>query len=177
MLAAVVVLPFRRMRTSKKIVLGALVAVAVGVGVYASPRNHSADSKLLVGRIWVDHLPTKDTEHFEVFLALSEDPIGIFQRRSQFEGSFALFRYELRGDDKVQLLFPQDKSKHDVKYDARKCDVKNFDYCLDLSGAPRGAKRYLSRKEWELDAHDLAELSKKLDAWQAALPVETTPAE
>jgi len=160
------------MRTSKKITLGVVAAALVGVGVYVSPHNQTTDAKLLVGRIWVDHLPTKDTEHFEIFLALSEDPIGFFQRRSQFEGSFAIFRYELRGDGKVQLLFPQDKSKHDVKYDAKKCSVKDFDYCLDLSGAPRGAKRYLSRKEWELDAHDLGELEKKLEAWQAALPVE-----
>ena len=151
----------------RAMLLAAVVGATSGSGC-ADPKS----PQLLVGRIWVDHLPTKDTEHFEMFVALTDDPIGIFQRRSMYEGSFALFKYELRGSDTVQLLFPQDKSKHDVRYKARTCDVKDYDYCLDLDGAPRGAKSYLSRKEWEIDAKDLASLDAKVERWKASLRVD-----
>jgi hypothetical protein len=160
------------MRAVTKKMFGAVAVITlIGVG-YSTLRSDSGDSsKLLVGRIWLDHLPTKDTEHFEVFVAVEKEPVGVFQRASQFEGAYAMFRYELRGDDKVQLLFPQDKSKHEVRYKAAACNVKGFDYCLEIEGAPRGAKRYLSRKEWELEGQDPAALRAQIDAWRASLPL------
>ena len=161
------------MRAITKKMFGAVAAITLVGVAYSGLRSDSSDSsKLLVGRIWLDHLPKKDTEHFEVFVAVEKEPIGVFQRASQFEGAYAMFRYELRGDDKVQLLFPQDKSKHEVRYKVAACDVKGFDYCLDLEGAPRGAKRYLSRKEWELEGQDPAEVLARIDAWRAALPMD-----
>jgi hypothetical protein len=153
------------MRRATKIALatsGLLAAAAAGL---LGGGRQAVDSKVLVNRIWVDKLPTRDTDHFELLVVVTEEPVGLFRRSSSFEGSYALFRYELRDGDKLQLLFPQDKSKHEVKYDARACDVKDFDYCLDLTGAPRGAKKYLSRKEWELEGGDAAELQQQLDAW------------
>jgi len=155
---------------------GAVAAITLIGGAYSVFRSDSdQSSKLLVGRIWLDHLPKKDTEHFEVFVVVEKEPVGVFQRASQFEGSYSVFRYELRGDDKVQLLFPQDKSKHEVTYKAAACNVKDFDYCLDLQGAPRGAKRYLSRKEWLIEGEDPAALRARLDAWQASLPLSPEP--
>jgi hypothetical protein len=160
------------MRATTKRIVGAVAAITLAGAAYSALRSDSCDSsKLLVGRIWLDHLPTKDTEHFEVFVAVEKEPVGVFQRASQFEGSYAMFRYELRGDDKAQLLFPQDKSKHEVRYKAAACNVKGFDYCLDLEGAPRGVKRYLSRKEWELEGQDPAEIRARLDAWRESLPL------
>jgi hypothetical protein len=49
--------------------------------------------------------------------------------------------------------------------------VKDFDYCLELKGAPKGAKRYLSRKDWELDAHDLATLEARIETFRKGLPL------
>ena len=118
-----------------------------------------------MNRIWVDKLPSKDTDHFELLVVVTEEPVGLFRRSSSYEGSFSMFRYELRDGGKLQMLFPQDKSKHEVKYDARACDVKDFDYCLDLTGAPKGAKKYLSRKEWELDGGDVADVQRQLEHW------------
>jgi hypothetical protein len=161
------------MRAATKKIVGAVAAITLAGAAYSALRSDSGDSsKLLVGRIWLDHLPTKDTEHFEVFVAVEKEPVGVFQRASQFEGAYSMFRYELRGDDKVQLLFPQDKSKHEVRYKAAACSVKGFDYCLDLEGAPRGTKRYLSRKEWELEGQDTAAVLAQLDAWRASLPMD-----
>lgn len=134
--------------------------------------QETQDSKLLVNRVWIDKLPKKDTDYYELLVLVDDEPLGIFRKASQFEGTYALFRYELRGDDKVQLLFPQDKSKHEVKYKARACDTKDFDYCLDFEGAPRGAKQYLSRKEWELNGDSPEELTRRLEEWRAALPTD-----
>ena len=163
------------MRTTQKLAFAAGFLVLGAWGTCVGLRGHApADAKLFVGRVWVDKLPKNDTDHMEIFLALADDPLGVFQRRSNYEGSFSIFKYELRGDDKAILMFPQDKTKHEVRYKATACNVKDFDYCLEIEGAPRGAKKYLSRKEWELDATSLPELEKKLSAWQAALPVEST---
>ncbi|WP_437578315.1 hypothetical protein [Sorangium sp. So ce887] len=139
----------------------ALAAVAGGYGLLSS---RGSDPKTLVGRVWIERIPRNDTDQVELIALLADEPIGIFRRASQYEGSFALFRYELRGNDKVQLLFPQDKSKHEAAFDARPCDVKGFDYCLDLSGAPRGAARYYSRKEWEIEGSDPPALESALRA-------------
>jgi hypothetical protein len=157
-------------KSRSKLVLGG-AAIVAALGIWAASRDRAPeDSKTLVGRIWIDHLPKTNTDHFEVFIVLADDPIGIFQRRSAYEGSYTIFNYELRGDAKIQLLFPQDKTKAEVGYDARACDVKDFDYCLELKGAPRGAKKYLSRKEWELDAKDLPTLQARLEEFRKGLP-------
>lgn len=155
------------MRRATKLALVSSGLIAAAAAGWLGSRGDTADSKVLVNRIWVDKLPTRDTDQFELFVVLTEDPVGVFRRSSSYEGSFSVFRYELREEGKLQLLFPQDKSRHDVKYDARACDVKDFDYCLDLGGAPRGAKKYLSRKDWELEGGDAADLHAQLEAWVA----------
>ncbi|WP_437911312.1 hypothetical protein WME73_26215 [Sorangium sp. So ce302] len=150
-------------RVSKRMTVTviALAAVAAGYGLLSS---RASDPKTLVGRVWIERIPKGDTDRVELVALLADEPIGVFRRASQYEGSFALFRYELRGNDKVQLLFPQDESRHEVVFDARSCDVKGFDYCLDLSGAPRGAAKYYSRKEWEIEGSDLPALESALRA-------------
>lgn len=156
------------MQIALKLALVALCTAGLAATGCTSDRETS-DAKLLVNRIWVDKLPKKETDYFELLVLVQDDPVGLFRRASQYEGDYALFRYEVRGDDKLQLMFPQNKSKHEAKYKARACDEKDFDYCLDLDGAPRGVKRYLSRKEWELDA-DADELEERLQQWRESLP-------
>lgn len=155
-------------RVSKRMTAAvvALAAVAAGYGLLGS---RGSDAKTLVGRVWIERIPRDDTDPIELVAMLADEPIGIFRRASQYEGSYALFRYELGGDDKLKLLFPQDKSRHEVAFDARPCDVKGFDYCLDLSGAPRGVAKYYSRKGWEIDGSDPAALEGALRALGEAL--------
>ena len=144
--------------------LAAVLALAIGVSALGS---RSSDQKLLVGRIWIDHLPQRDTEHFEVFVAVEEGSVGVFQRASAYEGAFEVFKHEPRGDGKIQLLFPQSKKKYDVKYDAKACREKGFDFCLTLDGAPRGVSKYFSKNGWEIDGRDSAELERALSQWEA----------
>jgi hypothetical protein len=158
------------MHRAKKTMVAAAIALGAVAGGYSLLGSRGSDAKTLVGRVWIDHLPKNDAEHFELFVLVSDEPLGLFQRQSRYEGVYSMFRYELRGNDKAQLLFPQDASKHEVQYDARPCDVQDFDYCLDLSGAPRGAKKYFSRKEWVLDAGSPAALESALQAFVRRLP-------
>jgi hypothetical protein len=158
------------MRSTSKMLAGAAIALSVVAGGYSLLRPRGSDAKTLVGRLWIDRLPKNDAEHLEFLVLLPDEPLGVFERRSRFEGSFAMFRYELRGDNRVQLLFPQDASKHEVRYDARACDARGFDFCLDLNGAPRGAGAYFSRKEWKIEARDPAALEAELDAFIKQLP-------
>src|SRR4051794_18022529 len=91
------------------ILLASVLAVAVGVSALRSTDHVKAAGPVLTGRIWIDHLPQKDTEHFEVFVAFDEGSVGVFQRSSTYEGSFEVFKHEPRGDGKIQMLFPQTK--------------------------------------------------------------------
>lgn len=162
-------------RTSSKKVFIALGAMLVaGLGISAARSGAQPASKVLVGRVWVDHLPTRDTEHFEAFIALDDPSMGAFQRTSSYEGSFEVFKYEPRGEGKLQMLFPQSKSKHDVKYAASTCDKSGFDYCLSMSGAPRGAPEYVSKKGWEIEGKSLGEVEAAFEDWkQKNLPASS----
>jgi hypothetical protein len=137
-----------------RLVLLAIVAV-VGVATWrwhsSAPADAPGDSKLALDRVWVDHLPRNDRDTFQVFLAITDEPLGIFQAQSVWKGNFELFRYELAGN-KLRLVFPQDNDRETVQVEARECHEKDMDYCLELTGSSRGAKRYYSRKGWEVDS-------------------------
>ena len=75
---------------------------------------------------------------------------GIFQATSQWKGQYELFQYEMSGDE-MRLVYGQDGSKDKVKARARKCDEKGMDFCLELSGASRGVKKYYSMEDWVID--------------------------
>jgi hypothetical protein len=129
-----------------------LMVSAVGVvawkwrgGADAEPTN----AKLVVDRLWIDHVPTSDRDTFQLFAALTEDPVGVFQQSSVWQGSYELFRYESQGEE-YRMVFPQNGDKDTVRAKARACKEAGMDYCLELSGTSRGAKRYFSRKGWEL---------------------------
>jgi hypothetical protein len=140
----------------KRLLVLAIVGV-VGVATWrwysTGPADAPTDSKLALDRLWVDHLPRNERDVFQVFLAITDEPLGIFQAQSVWKGNFELFRYELDGD-KLRLVFPQDNDRETVKIEARACHEKDMDYCLELSGSSRGAKRYYSRKGWEIGSLD-----------------------
>jgi hypothetical protein len=122
----------------------------------------------LLNRVWVDHLPNGGNDSVELFVAIDDEHMGAFQRASQYEGEWALFTHEARGDGVVRLTFPQRGSAHDVRYRARACDEPGFDYCLTLEGAPRGAAEYRSRRGWEVDGGRGRSPASALEAWRHA---------
>jgi hypothetical protein len=140
-----------------KKLLGAVLVI--GATVMLWPRTH--DANLVYDRLWVDHMPRTETDRFELFAALTEQPIGIFQASSVWKGEWELFRHEGAGDGKLLIIYPQTGKRERVAYKARTCREQGFDYCLELD-ASHGAKRYYSQKGWELRSIDqIQSLSKK----------------
>ncbi len=165
--------------SAKAIWLGLAGVVAIGAagaytGVRALVSSAPSDKSILTGRIWIDHAPKKDTEYFEVFVVLDQSPTGVFEKGSLFEGQFEIFRYDAKGNDKLMMSFPQRSKKFDVKYTAKSCNEGDFNYCLTLAGAPRGAPKYLSRTGWEIEGGSVAEIETKLQEWKSNLEVERT---
>jgi hypothetical protein len=111
---------------------------------------------LFYDRVWVDHLPRSETDAFDIFAAITEQPVGVFDHRSQWKGEWELFRHEARGDGQLELLFPQSKSKSRLSYRAWKCsEQRDFDFCLEISGG-RGARKYYSQRGWEIGSVEAA---------------------
>jgi hypothetical protein len=114
------------------------------------------DSNLVLDRIWIDHIPKNDRDVINVFVAITEEPFGVFQASSQWKGSYELFRYEAHGDE-IRILFPQSNEREKVKTKATKCNERQMDYCLELDGSSRGVKKYYSRKGWEIERNATAD--------------------
>ena len=110
---------------------------------------------LFYDRVWVDHLPTSQTDSFDIFAAVTEQPIGVFAAPSQWKGEWELFRYEPRGDGQLEAVFPASKgNKARMSYRAWKCnEKKDFDFCLEISGG-KGPKKYYSQRGWEIGTVD-----------------------
>ena len=113
--------------------------------------------KIVFNRVWVDHLPASQTDPFDTFAAVTEQPMGVFAHQSQWKGEWELFRYEPRGDGQLEIVYPASKGgKARVSYRAWKCsDKKDFDFCLEMSGG-KGAKKYYSQRGWEIGSVDAA---------------------
>ena len=105
---------------------------------------------LLLDRVWIDHMPKHDRDQVSAFVAITDEPIGVFQTTSVWRGHFEMFRYEDHGSE-ISVLYPQDNARERIKTKSRRCSEDGFDYCLELDGASRGVKRYYSRKGWEID--------------------------
>jgi hypothetical protein len=135
------------------LILGLAVLGAVGLVKWmggGGDDNDASDAGLVFDRIWIDQLPTKAKDTANLFAALTEEPLGIFQYASQWKGGFELFRYQASGQQ-LNIVYPQTDEKEKVKARAWKCDEHDMDYCLELTGASRGVKRYRSKRGWELD--------------------------
>jgi hypothetical protein len=151
----------------KKALLAMVAVTAAGYGVYRWQSDAPAvpstiDDDLVTDRLWIDHIPRNDRDMVQIFAAITEEPIGIFQATSQWKGEFELFRYEKQGNE-LRVVFPQTGTKDKVKAKATRCDQRGMDFCLELEGASRGVKKYYSREGWEIGSvRDLNALSQKL---------------
>lgn len=136
----------------KKALLAMVVIAGAGYGV-ARWRSDAPAPKAagvaVTDRLWIDHIPRNDKDVIQVFVAITEEPVGVFQATSQWKGEFEFFRYEQHGSE-MRMLFPQTGTKDRVQAIATECNRNGMDYCLELKGASRGVKRYYSREGWEI---------------------------
>jgi hypothetical protein len=150
------------------LVLGVVVIAVVSVWKLRStdavvqPQSSATDGDLVLDRIWIDHIPRNDKDVMQVFLAITEQPFGVFQAASQWKGAYEIFRYEAHGDE-MRLVYPQSNEREKLKVKARRCTEKGMDFCLELEGSSRGVKKYYSQKGWEVDG-ELAAARDQIDA-------------
>jgi hypothetical protein len=132
------------------LVLGIVLTLVHSLRRPAPPAPADAGDKLLFDRVWIDHAPRRDTDFAQVFAAVTERPLGIFDRHSVWQGDWELFRYRAPSGGRLILDYPQSGRTDQVTYRAWKCSQDHFDFCLELSGAGRGPRRYFSRRGWEI---------------------------
>jgi len=157
----------------KKLLVLALISTTV-YGAWhlrsdSSPPQASQAS-LVLDRIWIDHMPRNDKDMFHAFVAITEQPFGVFQETSQWKGNFELFNYEANGDE-LRIVYPQSGDRDKVTATANPCSEKGMDFCLELKGARRGVKRYYSMKGWEIDhAARPEDVRARIDALASTAP-------
>lgn len=139
----------------KKTLMVTLLLAGSAYGTYRwlgsddAPRA-KANASLVQDRLWIDHLPRNDRDMLQLFVALTEEPVGVFFEGSQWKQTQELFFYEAHGGE-LRLAYPQTQQKEKVTAKATECHEGEMDYCLELSGNSRGVKRYYSRKGWEIE--------------------------
>ncbi|HEU0030614.1 MAG TPA: hypothetical protein VFQ53_08275 [Kofleriaceae bacterium] len=136
----------------KKTVLALVLAstAAYGVWHYRADHHATASNNLVLNRIWIDHFPRNDKDSFNLFVALTQEPLGIFQETSQWKGNYEMFMHETSGNQ-LHIVYPQSGDRETVTANARECDEGGMDYCMDVEGASRGVKRYYSIEGFEID--------------------------
>jgi len=147
-----------------------LIAALIAGAGYGAWRWHDGgaarpadDAHLAFDRLWIDHMPRDDKDTINAFVALTDQPVGLFQATSVWRGSYEVFVYEGH-DGELRVVFPQDNARAKIRVRARACHEHDMDYCLELRGTDRGVKRYYSRKGWEIQARDAAGLAARTDA-------------
>lgn len=130
-----------------------LLALIASVGIWwLRPASEPArgGQALFYDRIWIDHMPRGETDPVRIFAALRREPFGAFQEATRWKGGYEIFVHEPRSDGEAVLTFPQNGDRERARYTARSCSERGFDYCLELRGTSRGAKRYYSKRGWEI---------------------------
>jgi hypothetical protein len=149
------------------VVLGAAVASIWSWKRTAEPLDSA--SRLFADRVWIDHVPRNERDIINVFVAVSEHSVGVFQATSAWRGSYEAFRYEAN-EGELRLLYPQTGDRERVQTKARRCKEQEMDFCLEIQGASRGVKRYYSREGWEIDqGRDLDAVKHRIEAVRAQL--------
>jgi len=133
------------------LILGAVILGAWAIAHWTGGAKSAdvSDPSLIVNRLWVDRLPVKPKDTANVFAAITRQKLGVFQSVSQYKGSYELFHFTAAGGD-LRVVYPQTDQQETIKARAWKCREEDMDFCLELTGASRGVKRYHSMDGWEI---------------------------
>ena len=160
----------------KKALLGMVAIAGVSYGAYrwrsepAPAAKHRDD--LVTDRLWIDHMPRGERDMFNILALLDDDAVGVFQKMSAWVGEYEGFRFEAN-EGELRVVYPQSGKRETVRVRARTCNENGMDFCLEISGASRGVKKYYSREGWEIGAaHDLETVKQRVEA----LRTQITPA-
>lgn len=102
-------------------------------------------------RLWVSDVPTSPRTPISAFLVTKttgDKFVGAFFRGSLYRGGHDVFSWKAaRGGAEVRFL--QDGSTARLSFETCK-PSRGFDHCVLVSGDPTGARRYQSRKRWNV---------------------------
>jgi len=112
-------------------------------------RRAALEPTMALDRIWIDEMPKSKRDNMNLFIAATQEPIGVFQAGSQWKGGYEIFNHEARGDE-LRVVYPQTGEREKIRVRAWTCKERGMDYCLELSGATRGVKRYRSKAGMEI---------------------------
>jgi hypothetical protein len=118
---------------------------------------------LILDRVWIDSEPKTAKDYVNAFIAISQAPIGAFQKASAYQVELEIFEFERNGN-KIDLVFPQTDTKKRFRYKVESCnDLPPFDLCLRLNKNPwhKGPKTYYSMRDGHGNAR-LRQLRHKL---------------
>ncbi len=104
----------------------------------------------VVNRAWIDKIPENMRTKIDVFIAQSDPQFGAFQTTSAYEGDYSVFQWH-GGGGKLNIVMLQSGKKHKMQGTVSRKNCKEFDLCMTLKGAPRGAKKYYSMEDWVID--------------------------
>jgi len=133
------------------LILGAVIVGAWAIARWTGAEKSAdvSDPSLILNRLWVDRLPVKPKDTANVFATITRQKLGVFQSVSQYKGSYELFHFTASGGE-LRVVYPQTDQQETVKARAWKCKEEDMDFCLELTGASRGVKRYHSLDGWEI---------------------------
>ncbi|HUH04671.1 MAG TPA: hypothetical protein VML75_21895 [Kofleriaceae bacterium] len=120
---------------------------------------------LLLDRVWVDSEPSAFTDYIHAMIALSDVPLGVFQKASAYQLNLEIFEFH-RDGSKMVLRFPQTDTSKKFGFKITGCnELPPYDLCLDLNKNPWGGpKRYYGVRDAGSEAALLGELPARLRA-------------
>jgi hypothetical protein len=135
-------------RMMKKIAVVGLLVLGCAVAWRA---RDASNPKLIFDRFWLDRLPRGPNDQFQGLFVHGERPFGHFSVQTPWKGQWEGFHYHIvpRTDGQLDLLFPSSERQERVIFRARACQENGFDYCLEVTGSSRGARRYFSKRGFE----------------------------
>jgi hypothetical protein len=116
-------------------------------------------------RVWIDEIPTSERHKINALVVADDPQIGLFQNTSFYEGDYSVFAWRAKADGVVKIEMLQSDKSHKLKIKTGTKDCGRFDYCMTVKGAPRGAKKYYSMKDWVIEgAHSPSDISARASA-------------
>lgn len=120
-------------------------------------------------RVWIDEIPTTERQKINWFLGIDDPQIGVFQKTSVYEGDYTLFAWRDKKEGVIDIEMLQSGKSHKLRIQTGSKNCGRFDYCMTIKGAPRGAKKYYSMKDWVIEeAGDLTAMTTQAKAHVAA---------
>ena len=128
----------------------AVIIVLVGAFVgwrWQRSEPAQAHGNIVQNRFWIDHLPQGEKDTVRVFALWDPESFGVFADQNMWRLELERFRYEVKGNE-VHAIFPLSGDRESFTVKAYRCDEADMDFCLDVTGAKHGVKRYYSRHGW-----------------------------